>query len=467
MVLRTASIALCLSLVLAACASEPVEELGTIAQALKSSAVKPIAKVSVTVGGTARSLDVETQYLPKVVCCENGAAHPEALKAQAVLARTYMYFQYFESGNGTPGKPLTGTQSDQVYNCTTPVSQKCTDAVVATKNQITTFERASVSYHNVSFFVDGRRPACIARGSCSCPKPSATTSMTPANHPADCACFTLSSNGLAPHETYNWNKSGTAVSPVGAPMGNPGHESNRGCAGQNVQNCLGYAGWNYFDMLRMFYGQDIQVRVAGGALVPEPGTVVVPPTGQTYAYEVVEATLPLLVKEDEPGTVRIMLKNVGSVAWEQGKKLNVRLIDPKELTWKLSPGAALPKDAPAPSGDQFPVSGTVAPGETFRIDAEVRALTKRKDPGAMALVFALAESDKVVAGPSTYSIPVCDSKDPKCSTSDVVAPAPPAEDENSGCSVGRARTGHSSLIAFAWIALYSRRRKYQSRRRSG
>jgi hypothetical protein len=460
MLIRTVSIALLsLCALLAACAtvSEPAEELGTIAQPLKSAVVKPIAKINVTVAGTARALDVETQYLPKVVCCENGAAHPEALKAQAVLARTYMYFKYFDGGSGAPGKPLTGTQADQVYNCATPVSQKCTDAVVATKDQITTFDRSMMSFHNVSFFVDGRRPACIATGSCACPRPSATTPMTPANHPANCACFTLSSNGLAPYETYNWDKSGATVTPVGSPMGNPGHESNRGCAGQNVQNCLGYAGWNYFDMLRMFYGQDIQVRVVGGALVAEPGTVT-PPPGKAYAYEVVEATLPLLVKEDETGLVRIMIKNVGTAAWEQSKNVNVRLVDPKELTWGLRSGTTLPKGAPVPSGDQFPVPNSVAPGETYRVEADVHALAKRKDPGTMALVFALAEGDKVVAGPSTYSIPVCDPKDPKCTTTDVVAPGA-LQDEDSGCSIGAAREGQGGLIVFAWIALYSLTRK--------
>src|SRR5438128_1418131 len=79
---------------------------------LALSAVKPLAEVYVKNAG---ALDFEGVYLPQVVCCENGAAPPEALKAQAVMARTYAAYSYFASQIGTSAKPLTGSTSDQAY----------------------------------------------------------------------------------------------------------------------------------------------------------------------------------------------------------------------------------------------------------------------------------------------------------------------------------------------------------------
>ncbi len=249
-------------------AGDPVPDdgapIGTVAAPLKLAAVDPVVEVYVKNAG---ALDVETEYLPKVVCCEHGGAHPEALKAQAVMARTYMYFSYFGTGLGKASKPLTGTTSDQAYFCATPVSQDCKDAVSATAGQITAYAGAGGElFANVSFFVAGPKPACLGSGSCDCPKPSPTTPMTPTSHPSACDCFTFSSTGGgASYVTYNWDKTGSAVK--GSSIGNPTAESNRGCASQNIQNCLARAGFSYVDQLRMFYGQDIQLRLPDGSLV--------------------------------------------------------------------------------------------------------------------------------------------------------------------------------------------------------
>src|SRR5262249_14164585 len=143
------------------------------------------------------ALDIEGDYLPKVVCCENGAAHPEALKAQAVMARTYMYFRYYAENLGTSGKPLTGTTSDQAYICAGSVTHAGRDAVMATKDQVMTFTEAGVTMHNVAFFVDGPRPACLAKKSCQCDKPAPSVVMTPDDHPSGCDCFTFASQGAA------------------------------------------------------------------------------------------------------------------------------------------------------------------------------------------------------------------------------------------------------------------------------
>src|SRR5829696_1810608 len=63
-------------------ASEPV---GEASQELA-------AHCTVTVNGVG-TIDVEKNYLPHVVHCENGGAPFEALKAQAIAARTYLYYK--------------------------------------------------------------------------------------------------------------------------------------------------------------------------------------------------------------------------------------------------------------------------------------------------------------------------------------------------------------------------------------
>jgi uncharacterized protein (TIGR03382 family) len=256
-----------LALALVGCAVS-AEKIGTTSARLEFADTNPIGTVYVRGKG---AIDVEDDYLPHVVCCENGAAHEEALKAQAVMARTYMYFKYFGENLGTSGNPLSGTPSDQAYFCNNSPSSACRAAVDATRGQVTTFENEGQTMSNVSFFIDGPRPSCLSDRSCTCAKPSPTTTMTPNDH-ATCDCLEFSSQGAANPAflTYNWSRSGDDVK--GSTLGNPSHESNRGCASQNIQSCLGYAGWSYQDMLRFFYGQDIEIRTTSGAIVEGPGT---------------------------------------------------------------------------------------------------------------------------------------------------------------------------------------------------
>ena len=54
---------------------------------------------------------MESDYVPHVVACENGAASLEALKAQAVAARTFAYYKLLDDGFIMDGS------SDQVYSC--------------------------------------------------------------------------------------------------------------------------------------------------------------------------------------------------------------------------------------------------------------------------------------------------------------------------------------------------------------
>jgi len=265
--MRFAVVAFPLAIVASCAPSSSREDLGSTKEPLAVSSLKPLTQVYVANAG---ALDVETEYLPQVVCCENGAAPKAALEAQAVMARTYMYFSNGEDGKGTQAKPFLGTQADQAYHCSTSISQACRDAVSATKDQISAYKNAKGTLiANVSFFIDGPRPACLAKKACTCAKPDEAVVMSPADHPAACECFTFSSNGLAnpAYVTYNWSHSGTSVK--GSTLGDPANESNRGCASQNIQACLAYAGWSYFDQLKMFYGQDLVLIHPDGTLVEE------------------------------------------------------------------------------------------------------------------------------------------------------------------------------------------------------
>ena len=148
----------------------PAEEAprGPHAQpALRSAAVRPLAEVYVQRAG---AVSVESDYLPRVVCCENGGAPSEALKAQAVMARTYLYFRYHDEKLGTVDRPFTGTAADQAYFCTNEVTAACRAAVRVTADRIMFFpasneeaiETGPDTLANVGFFVDGPRPACVA-----------------------------------------------------------------------------------------------------------------------------------------------------------------------------------------------------------------------------------------------------------------------------------------------------------------
>ncbi|HEY8072902.1 MAG TPA: SpoIID/LytB domain-containing protein, partial [Labilithrix sp.] len=261
----------------AACSAPPSESerVGHSSEALAFSAIEPLTTVYVANAG---ALDVETQYLPQVVCCENGAAPKTALEAQAVMARTYMYFRNASDGLGTMAKPFQGTQADQAYHCTTKLSQACTDAVVATHDLVAAFDNdKGVLTANASFFVDGPRPACLANKACTCAQPAPTVSMSPTDHEMGCDCFTDSSQGLAnpAYVTYNWSHSGADV--TASTLGSTSNESNRGCASQNIQACLSYAGWSYLDQLRFFYGQDIALYHSDGTPAESADGGVPPP----------------------------------------------------------------------------------------------------------------------------------------------------------------------------------------------
>ena len=189
--------------------------------------------------------DLESDYLPHVVNCENGGASAEALKVQAVSARTFAYYKIATAGSVKDG---TG---DQVYSCGSQPSQKHIDAVKATAGQVLVWSNAVIC----SFFVAGAKPStasCVAAKSDS--DPTATEKYV----------------------TYNAGKTGSAVTQTSLGWISPTNKVNRGCMSQNGSQCQAVKGKGYQDILRFYYGADIQIQTAVGSCVPKPPPVVKP-----------------------------------------------------------------------------------------------------------------------------------------------------------------------------------------------
>ena len=185
------------------------------------------------VAGTS-GVDIELDYLPHVVKCENGAASYEALKAQAVAARSYLYYKIERNGSIADGT------SDQVYSCDREPSQIHYDAVADTAGIHLVYQNTLVC----TFYVAGAHPSdeisCIAT----------------ADDPEDF--------NTEHYVTYNWGYSGSEVQQTHLGWIDDDNLANRGCMSQNGSDCLSDQGWGYEDILRFYYGADIGFAVAEG-----------------------------------------------------------------------------------------------------------------------------------------------------------------------------------------------------------
>lgn len=198
-------------------------------------------------------VDVENDYIPGVVACENGGAPPEALRAQAVQARTFLYYKLFVTGANSVGN----SQGSQVYSCSyRPNGPEAEHYAAAadTKGQYLTFENQIIA----SFYVAAAIPPN--------PDPNDPFNSCRGNGGDD-------PTGTENLVTYNRGKSGCDIQ-----MSNQGlvtadcrdNPHNRGTASQNGQSCLANVGVAYDDMFTMYYGDDIQLVVADGRCGGDP-----------------------------------------------------------------------------------------------------------------------------------------------------------------------------------------------------
>ncbi|MGI5828944.1 MAG: FG-GAP-like repeat-containing protein [Bradymonadia bacterium] len=182
-------------------------------------------------------LDMETDYVPGVTACENGRAPTEALKAQAVAART---FAYYKLNSGT--KVIRNSQGDQVYSCSyIKADERHFGAAEDTLGLVVVYRDKPIC----SFYVSGKCPSnkntCVAVASDGC---------------AD--------DRLEGFVTYNQGKSGGEVVQTTLGWVHKDNHYNRGCMSQNGATCLANAGWQWQDILRFYYGEDARFEKAVG-----------------------------------------------------------------------------------------------------------------------------------------------------------------------------------------------------------
>jgi MYXO-CTERM domain-containing protein len=190
-------------------------------------------------------VDVETDYIPHVVQCENGAASFEALKVQAIAARSYLYYRLDRTGDIDDG---TG---DQVYSCGRTPSIQHMMAAEATAGQVLQYQGTQVA----AFYVAGA-------------KQTAPSCMGGTDDPTNTERYV----------TYNEGRSGDAIDQTTLGFVNPANLANRGCMSQNGSDCLSDDGRLTDEILRFYYGTDIEVVQAVGACVatPDPPDASVP-----------------------------------------------------------------------------------------------------------------------------------------------------------------------------------------------
>ena len=183
------------------------------------------------------TLEMEEDYLPHVVQCENDGAGPEALKAQAVSARSYAYYKIGVSGSVTDG------QGDQVYSCNKTPEQRHYDAVRETAGQFFLYEDTVVAAFYVAGADPGDRDTCVADSQDA--------------DPTDTEKYVTYNEGVAAGDveqtTLGWI--------------HPENWANRGCMSQWGSRCLDQRGVGYIAIGRFYYGDDIGLTQAVGPCV--------------------------------------------------------------------------------------------------------------------------------------------------------------------------------------------------------
>jgi hypothetical protein len=163
-----------------------------------------------------------------------GSRHLEALKAQAIAARTYVqHALHSDPALGTEAKPVRNGQDFQVA------------AAVATALP----RRAAEETRGGVAFYRGR--LILANYVAGAPwAPGAWEGIASPKYPTE------------KYVTYNAGRVGASVLPT--QQANPRHADNRGTLSQNGADALAARGWTWPRILRFFYGDDLQFTL------PEP-----------------------------------------------------------------------------------------------------------------------------------------------------------------------------------------------------
>lgn len=222
-----------MAVLLVACGEDPGATAALERQALPLEAI-----CEAEVDGSGR-VDVETDYLPHVVACENGGADFAALQAQAVAARTYLYYKIGRQGHIGDG------QGDQVYSCGRAPGPEHIEAAASTAGRV-------LRYHGdviAAFYVAGAIPS--------------TGDCRPAPGDRD-------PTGTEHFVTYNEGRAGEGIEQTTLGWVNPQNWANRGCKSQNGADCLAEHGYAWEDIVRFYYGDDIEIIGTDGPCVAPP-----------------------------------------------------------------------------------------------------------------------------------------------------------------------------------------------------
>jgi hypothetical protein len=225
--------------VLAVCQADGTRDPETALLGVKQQAIDAICTVEVIKDSQSLGVkDVEGDYLPNVVNCESGDLDTEALKVQAVLSRTYVYYKL--AGGGTA---ITSGTAVQVYDCARKIylAQKHYDAVNATSGQILMYKGNPIW----PCFVAGLSPT--------------VPPCTPGGGEDNCC-------------TSNEGKSGDTIEQSPCGYVDPTNYKNRGCSCQNGADCYAKEGKTYVEILKAYFGDDIEfVTVTGNCIAPQDG----------------------------------------------------------------------------------------------------------------------------------------------------------------------------------------------------
>src|SRR5688500_1179056 len=130
---------------------ETKERIGTLREAV---AAPSAAHCSINVEGKGVR-DLEDDYLPHVIQCENGGADLEALKAQAIAARSVAYYAVETEGS------ICDSQGCQVYSCGNAPTDLAYQAVMETSGLYLMYD-STLTY---GFYVAGDTntapPECV------------------------------------------------------------------------------------------------------------------------------------------------------------------------------------------------------------------------------------------------------------------------------------------------------------------
>lgn len=280
-----ASVALVGAITAIGCTFEAGDEPLGWKQEELSAPKKAFCKVPVEGRGTK---DMETDYLPHVITCENGGANLQALKAQAIAARSVAYYSMMTKGS------ICDSQGCQVYSCGKQPSELAKRAVRETRGMILS-HGGTLTY---GFYVAGdsgaKAPSCKDYG------------------------------GYTSHYvTYNAGKTGKSVTQTSLGyIGPPGFGQNRGCMSQWGARCLeNQKKYSHTDILRFYYGSDITVLQTQGDCVPAEKTLkakAVKKWSSAKRFRGKQAHY--IACAEQPLKLGFTFSNVGSATWRDVEK---------------------------------------------------------------------------------------------------------------------------------------------------